>query len=386
MESESCISTSTVTTKPDEASAHQENGPMNTTATSAAPLSKRHKSRSSLACLPCRSRHLKCDGVRPYCSRCIVAAQQCQYAQSRRGGLDRAALAERRKRLEATGPTQVADIVSPLQSSLVPHLHREPRPSPPLSGDVGADITNDYDPSGESSTNAGSSTSSPRVDIGDDFEGDSFIASYYKSFHKLHPLVLPHKHLIRIHRTRTMKLNLRPLIAILRLIGHIYSAQKWSASLRDHVETCFAEASNADPIMVQCRTLYSIALFWNNYKDESKREMDAAVRLALDLQMFRQDFAAKQGSQDPVLTECWRRTWWTLYMVDAFYAGTLGTMNFATMDVVATVDLPSEEWEYEEGVSSPPPSAAFQSDRHPFLQRQCRIALVQMTKNCPLSV
>jgi cbb3-type cytochrome oxidase subunit 3 len=118
--------------------------------------------------------------------------------------------------------------------------------------------------------------------------------------------------------------------------------------------------------MVQCRTLYSIALFWNNYKDESKREMDAAVRLALDLQMFRQDFAAKQGSQDAVLTECWRRTWWTLYMVDAFYAGTLGTMNFATVDVVATVDLPSEEWEYEEGVSSPPPSAAFQSDRHPF--------------------
>lgn len=107
--------------------------------------------------------------------------------------------------------------------------------------------------------------------------------------------------------------------------------------------------------MVQCRTLYSIALFWNNYKDESKREMDAAVRLGLDLQMFRQDFAEKHGSQDAVLTECWRRTWWTLYMVDAFYAGTLGTMNFATVDVVATVDLPCEEWEYEQGVSSSSP-------------------------------
>jgi hypothetical protein len=79
--------------------------------------------------------------------------------------------------------------------------------------------------------------------------------------------------------------------------------------------------------------------------------MDAAVRLGLDLQMYRQDFAAKHGAQDAVLTECWRRTWWMLYMVDGFYAGTLGAMNFITMDVDATVDLPCEEVEYEQGVS-----------------------------------
>ncbi|KIW47842.1 uncharacterized protein PV06_00500 [Exophiala oligosperma] len=328
-----------------------------TVATPAAPLNRRHKPRSSLACLPCRSRHLKCDGVRPYCSRCTVAAQKCQYTQSRRGGLDRAALAERRKRLAATGSgatqAESADILSPLQQSSRAHRHQE-HPPPRLPGDdVEPDITNDYGLSGESS-NAGS-PSSPRIDIGDDIEGDPLIASYYKNFHKFHPLVLPHKHLTRIHRTPSIKLNLRPLVAILRLIGHIYSSREWSTSLRDHVESCFAAASPADPIMVQCRTLYSIALFWNNYKDESKREMDAAVRLGLDLQMFRQDFAEKHGSQDAVLTECWRRTWWTLYMVDAFYAGTLGTMNFATVDVVATVDLPCEEWEYEQGQIPEPP-------------------------------
>ncbi|KAK4946531.1 hypothetical protein LTR10_014383 [Elasticomyces elasticus] len=101
--------------------------------------------------------------------------------------------------------------------------------------------------------------------------------------------------------------------------------------------------------MVQCRILYSIALFWNNYKDEAKREMDAAVQLGVDLQMFRQDFAAKHGAQDAVLTECWRRTWWMLYMIDAFYAGTLGAMNFATVDVDATIELPCEECDYEQG-------------------------------------
>lgn len=41
-----------------------------------------------------------------------------------------------------------------------------------------------------------------------------------------------------------------------------------------------------------------------------------------------------------------------LYIVDAYYAGTLGTMNFAVVDIDATVDLPCEEREYELEVST----------------------------------
>lgn len=317
--------------------------------TTPAPPNGRAKgnTRSSLACLPCRSRHLKCDGVRPQCSRCIELDKRCQYAQSRRGGLDRAALAERRKRLEAAGRNHVEPVDS-ANSPQWAHQHRES-----LSGDVGVDLPNSsYELFGEISSSESPAT--PQIDIDNErIAGDSLLDSYYKHFHKFHPLVLPQRHLVRIHQDPGMQLNLRPLIAILRFIGHIYSSHEWSAPLRDHVETCFAEASQIDPIMVQCRILYSIVLFWNSYKDDAKREMDAAVRLGLDLQMFRQDFAAKHGAQDAVLTECWRRTWWTLYMVDAYYAGTLGTMNFATLDVDATVDLPCEELDYEQGVSSP---------------------------------
>lgn len=330
---------------------------MNTAITSATPATGRGNTRLSLACLPCRSRHLKCDGVRPHCRRCLEAAKQCQYAQSRRGGLDRAALAERRKRLEATGRNQAvsADSSSVPQASWA-HQRREPTP-PRLSGDVGVDITNHCGLRSETASSG--SPAAARVDIGSDIAGDPLIASYYKNFHKFHPLVLPQKHLTRIQQDPGIRLNLKPLIAILRFIGHIYSFRGWSTPLRDHVETCFAEAPPKDPIMVQCRLLYSIALFWNNYKDEARREIDAAVRLGLDLQMHRQDFATKHGAQDAVLTECWRRTWWMLYMVDAFYAGTLGAMNFATLDVDATVDLPCEESDYENGVSDPLPTLSF---------------------------
>ncbi|KAK1701178.1 C6 zinc finger protein [Colletotrichum godetiae] len=135
----------------------------------------------------------------------------------------------------------------------------------------------------------------------------------------------------------------------MRLVGHIYTARKWSSEIQNDAECQFLEAAPTDPVMVQCRLLYSIALFWHSFKAEAKDQMDLAVRLALDLQMFQQEFAATHGDGSPVLMECWRRTWWTLFIIDAYYAGTLGTMNFAVVDVESSVELPCTEAEYESG-------------------------------------
>lgn len=40
----------------------------------------------SRACLACRSRHLKCDGLEPICKRCLKANRECNYVKSNRGG------------------------------------------------------------------------------------------------------------------------------------------------------------------------------------------------------------------------------------------------------------------------------------------------------------
>jgi hypothetical protein len=81
--------------------------------------------------------------------------------------------------------------------------------------------------------------------------------------------------------------------------------------------------------------------------------MDAATRLALDLGMHRRQFAEQNGKGDEVLEESWRRTWWQLYVVDAFFAAMARANTFPTCNVDATVDLPCEEDEYEAGVSYP---------------------------------
>ncbi|KAJ5930169.1 hypothetical protein N7466_005662 [Penicillium verhagenii] len=303
--------------------------------------------RSSLACLPCRSRHLKCDAKKPRCTRCAEFSRECQYAQSRRGGLDRAALSERRKRL--------ATAEDPVNNS---------SPSPQRSagsqgrqdfgtGIIDVDLSNSYGLL-HGSTSTGdqtSSTGSPST-ISLQFssiETDPLIDLYYNNFHKLHPFILPQKYLTRAYQDPTRQTSLNALIAVMRLVGNIYKSRELSSSLKDHAEAGFLQLLPTDPILVQCRLLYSMVLFWYEYKSESKLQMDTAVQVARELEMFRAEFAVKYGGTDRVLQESWRRTWWTLYTVEAYYAGTLGTMNFEVAKIDTTVELPCEESEYELG-------------------------------------
>ncbi|KAK1455980.1 hypothetical protein CCUS01_10340 [Colletotrichum cuscutae] len=304
-------------------------------------------SRSSLACLPCRSRHLKCDGKRPHCDRCATAAKDCQYAPSRRGGLDRVALAERRKRLA------VAYSVGNSSSESPTSLPSQQSTDPQIFGqdslaelNLDLSIFDDVSLENQIPTSAPPANSTIRPD---DLENDALINAYYTHFHKFHPFLLPQEHFTRFRQDPNWIERLRPLISTMHLVGHIYAARKWSSELQDDVESRLSEPAPNDPVIVQCRLLYSIALFWYSHKTEAKRQMDLAVLLVLDLQMFQKEFVATHGAESPVLMECWRRTWWMLYIIDAYYAGTLGTMNFAVVEVDSSVELPCTESEYESG-------------------------------------
>lgn len=182
-------------------------------------------------------------------------------------------------------------------------------------------------------------------------EHDPLIDSYYKNFHICHPFVLPRRHLTKLYQDPSRQNSLAPLVAALRFMGHIYHARAWSIPLKDDVEASLSALSPSDPIQVQCRILYSVALFWYDYKADAKSQMDRATKLATDMQMFRAEFAASQGADDRVQRESLRRTWWMLYILDAYYAGTLGTMNLRVMDIDVTVELPCDESDYESGVS-----------------------------------
>ncbi|KAK3693075.1 hypothetical protein B0T22DRAFT_400788 [Podospora appendiculata] len=329
--------------------------------------------RSSLACLPCRSRHLKCDGKRPHCSRCaeIEISQQCHYEKSRRGGLDRVArfaLAQRRshQQLAVSQSESLAESLLDTPSGLghaVPQFSSlDPaglQESVHSEQNFGFSLDDPFDGIGvsfevETTVTTSLLSASPLIHthaqtLPDKIENDPLINSYYKNFHHFHPFVLPRRHLTTLYHDPIRQQGLQPLIAILRFIGHLYDSQEWSPPLKNHMETCFSQAPPNDPFMVQCHLLYSIALFWHGHEPEAKKQMHAAARLALDMKMFQQAFATCHAGADPVLAESWRRTWWALYIMDGYYAGTLGSMEFVVLNVDATVELPCEEHEYESG-------------------------------------
>ncbi|KAF2724610.1 hypothetical protein K431DRAFT_241092 [Polychaeton citri CBS 116435] len=325
--------------------------------------------RTSLACLPCRSRHLKCDSRLPQCSRCAESAKQCQYAKSRRGGLDRATLAERRKQIAATREDPlVGDLASSPGTQVLPSPQRGTYQNQRHAVAPSFIQQDDGPPGWESTTTLGSSggasPSTPQF-LADDIGKDSLINSYYTHFHRFHPFVLPKDHLVRLYQDANYQSCLGPLIAVLRFIGYLYRSQKWSSSLKDAIEVSFSAVTPTGPFMVQCRLLYSIALFWYGFKVESSHEMNAAIELALKLRMFLREFTDGCETGDAVMTESWRRTWWTLYIVDAYYVGTLGTMKFAFMHIEPTVDLPCEEIDYEAG-NIPEPRSLSEFDCREF--------------------
>ncbi|KAF4964999.1 hypothetical protein FSARC_7133 [Fusarium sarcochroum] len=266
-------------------------------------------------------------------TRCTSLEKQCQYTASRRGGLDRAALSERRKRL-ATGTDSRL-------SAATPHL------SLGVSDDVTISNRDVQHMIGIDGIGDVLCVETPHTHI-ENLAEDPLIKSYYTNFHDFHPFVLPLRHLNRLREgLQEASLDFEPLIAVMCLIGHLYSTHQWSDSLKSRAETCIAQLSSLGPVQVQSRLLYSIALFWNNLKIEAKKEIDTAADIATELGMHKQEFAATHGAGDDVLMESWRRTWWMLFIVDAYYAGTLGTMNLKTFNIEATVELPCEESEYE---------------------------------------
>ncbi|GME82376.1 unnamed protein product [Ambrosiozyma monospora] len=67
-----------------------------------APSSKRDREvkHVSRACLECRSRHLKCDGKEPKCTRCEKFNRECQYVKSNRGGSRKKGVSTKKQKLD----------------------------------------------------------------------------------------------------------------------------------------------------------------------------------------------------------------------------------------------------------------------------------------------
>ncbi|CZT04495.1 uncharacterized protein RCO7_10424 [Rhynchosporium graminicola] len=284
--------------------------------------------RVSLACVPCRSRHVKCGAEMPNCSRCLQDDKPCFYAKSRRGMRDRNAPKKRASLREAgktsPGPASSNGNINSL-SNLQANSTSEPYTGPSSDGSVSPERW------------ASRMSTKPANPI-------RLIDLYYSSFHNAHPFLLPRYYFQS--RLQSDPESLRFLCPVMQWIASVYSPDVSSAELRDNAMTQI-ELANLPPngFTVQALLLAAIATHSQNDMAKSRAILDRAIYLALEIRMNSRTFANME--RDPVMAESWRRTYWFLYITDAKFAAFRNATHFMLYSIEANVELPCEECDYD---------------------------------------
>ncbi|KAI1345822.1 hypothetical protein F5Y01DRAFT_44774 [Xylaria sp. FL0043] len=310
--------------------------------------------RVSVACLPCRSRHVRCDAQQPICVRCSSEGRTCQYVKSRRGGLNRARLAERRRARNGDGAVDgsPSDTSPESRSPRGRVVGQESRPSSELLSTLlhGNSVRSSEPETSDLEGGYGTPDSVTDVQCSS-IATDFLIKLYYKHFHRCHPCVLPLRNLQQHYEKSPEQGSLALLVTVMRLVGSLYSHPELTPQLRDKVTEGFQAVKDLapDPFLAQCHLLYSIALYWSAEKAKARGEIDAAIEIVLKLGMNRCEFASDHGHGDAVLQESLRRTWWQVFCIDAYYAAIKRSPTFTLCEVDTDTDLPCEEDEYESG-------------------------------------
>ncbi|KAJ5378123.1 uncharacterized protein N7496_005532 [Penicillium cataractarum] len=290
--------------------------------------------RSSLACAPCRYKHLRCDGKKPACSRCTVDKKECTYHASRRRGNPR----QKQSQESSTTTTTVSD------SSPASILENQRYFDLPVQ--VALNNNN--------------------VDLPQANSESILLGLYYEFFHAAHPCVLPRQFL----NTYANQSAIQPLLLVLNYIGSLFASSMSSDSLHQEIQTYLVSIRNRTRSItgfdVQAVLLCSIAIYWCNEPDAGVELVDEAIRLALELGMNRQEYADENSQNDPILAESWRRTWWQIYITDTHIAGSTHKFPFRCSNIEMTVNLPCEERDYESGIIPRPRSLQEYDNREFF--------------------
>ncbi len=145
------------------------------------------------------------------------------------------------------------------------------------------------------------------------------------SLHRAHPFLLPRYYFLS--RLQSDPESLKHLLPIMHYLGSLFAPDTPSSDLRA-VAMKEIELPNLPPNGFTVQTLLLTAIAVHSQDDfvTSRVILDKAIYLALDLRMNSRTFANME--RDPVMAESWRRTYWFLYLTDAYFAAIRRAPNF----------------------------------------------------------
>ncbi|KIW44877.1 uncharacterized protein PV06_03316 [Exophiala oligosperma] len=340
--------------------------PENDNGSSSGAFKGRSKPPSLLACIPCRRSHLKCSGEKPLCKRCADRNGDCFWVESRRGYREfRKHQPERLSRNDAIFNESQAsnpeppfvdeadaskiraltydelfpdDLIDPTLATMPLELQTMPGPRALASS-----------PGGHSD----STMSLPREprSTGVANAGDDLIELFYKHFYPCHPFVAPRKMYLE-----DPSILSRPLRIVIHWLASHYVPGTNQTALENAAKCIFSDDIPDDGIKVQGLLLYAMTCFARFGQEEGASALGQAIEIALRIGMNRQSFAIQHGRNDPTVQEMWRRTWWTLFIME----GTVVVMGgqsqpFRLYSTFNDVPLPGDDEDYNDLRASPLP-------------------------------
>ncbi|ETI28235.1 hypothetical protein G647_00684 [Cladophialophora carrionii CBS 160.54] len=351
----------------------------------------RTKHPSLLACIPCRKSHLKCDGQKPLCSRCADRNGDCYWVDSRRG------YREFRKPQSNAGdkPDQkpkndpihydTKPFVSPdgrrvfneadatkmraltyaeifqhnadaaVFQTLPLEMQKTMPPPPkdqlpsPSNSDSSLSLTRGSIGSAGSAGSVGSAGEVPPFTDRSMVTDTDLIDLFYRHFYPSHPFIAPRK---LYHQNPAI---LPPALqACMRWLASHYIPPANHPALENAAKMIFAPDVPDDGFKVQGLILYAMTNFARFGQAEGSMALDKAIEISLRIGLNRNTFALQQSPNDSTLQEMWRRTWWTLLLIEGLVV-TIGGQSspFRLYSTYNDVALPGHDEDYNE-LRSPP--------------------------------
>ncbi|KAL1795365.1 hypothetical protein ACET3X_007181 [Alternaria dauci] len=307
----------------------------------------------AVACVPCRSRHLKCDGgVR--CSRCRTDDVECTYIKSRRGW-------KGKRKTKGDATTTVPSGGAPVSNG---HISS---PEYSYNGDAGLNqlspthglgVRPVAPPVTQLNLNG-----TARVNRFGHLGPETAVQAFYHFFYESHPFCLPEPRLVEIFKERRAPL----LEYAVQFIGSSFIPAVPTAMFKDALDQQI-DSNNypRDAWSVQALLLFGIGLHAHNEVPRSAHIFTIAQNLTLEIGLHRMEFALMHGENDPQLEESWRRTWWSMFTANGMMTAVNPGVQFRLKDVVTDVPLPCEQEQYLSG-QIPYPSTLQDYDDSSFL-------------------
>ncbi|KAF2443935.1 nicotinate-nucleotide diphosphorylase [Karstenula rhodostoma CBS 690.94] len=187
---------------------------------------------------------------------------------------------------------------------------------------------------------------------------------YYENYWAAYPFPLPMRHLNQ--RRLNNNHGMENLLLVLQYVGSIFAPWTQSELHYEVAEKALGpENLPRTPWNVQALMILATAQLHTDRMRESRRSLDTATSIALELCMNTKEFAVVYGEGSPVLEESWRRTYHFLVLTDQHFSIIVNNPMCALMDVPNLADLPCDDEFYESG-NIPPPRTLQQYDTREF--------------------